>query len=140
MVLVLIGAAVISAVTAALSGESFADVLIILAVVILNAVLGVVQESKAEAAIEALKDMTAAETNVIRGGEVVRIAADEVVPGDVIILEAGDAVPADGRLIECNSLRIDESALTGESVPAEKTASVIGSRRGGTQEIPPERN
>lgn len=126
MVLVLIGAAVISAVTAALSGESFADVLIILAVVILNAVLGVVQESKAEAAIEALKDMTAAETNVIRGGEVVRIAADEVVPGDVIILEAGDAVPADGRLIECNSLRIDESALTGESVPAEKTASVIG--------------
>lgn len=138
MVLVLIGAAVISAVTAALSGESFADVFIILAVVILNAILGVVQESKAEAAIEALKDMTAAETNVVRSGKVIRIAADEVVPGDIIILEAGDAVPADGRLIECNSLRVDESALTGESVPAEKTASIIGggashrkSRRGG---------
>lgn len=138
MVLVLVGAAVISAVTAALSGESFADVFIILAVVILNAILGVVQESKAEAAIEALKDMTAAETNVVRGGKILRISADEVVPGDIIVLEAGDAIPADARIIECSSLRVDESALTGESVPAEKTASVIGhgatrrkSRRGG---------
>ena len=101
MVLVLIAAAVISSVTAALAGESFADVFIILSVVILNAVLGVIQESKAESAIEALKDMTASESTVLRDGAAVRIPSDEIVPGDIVILNAGDAVPADGRLIEC---------------------------------------
>ncbi len=130
MVLVLIAAAVISSVTAALSGESFADVFIILSVVILNAVLGVIQESKAESAIEALKDMTASESTVLRDGAAVRIPSDEIVPGDIVILNAGDAVPADGRLIECKSLKVDESALTGESVPAEKTDSVIRTSAG----------
>lgn len=130
MVLVLIAAAVISSVTAALAGESFADVFIILSVVILNAVLGVIQESKAESAIEALKDMTASESTVLRDGAAVRIPSDEIVPGDIVILNAGDAVPADGRLIECKSLKVDESALTGESVPAEKTDSVIRTSSG----------
>lgn len=130
MVLVLVAAAVISSITAALSGESFADVFIILSVVILNAVLGVIQESKAESAIEALKKMTASESTVLRDGAAVRIPSDEIVPGDIVILNAGDAVPADGRLIECKSLKVDESALTGESVPSEKTDSVIRTSAG----------
>ncbi|MDD3335509.1 MAG: calcium-translocating P-type ATPase, PMCA-type [Eubacteriales bacterium] len=127
MILVLLAAAVISAVTSILSDESMADVLIILFVVILNAVLGVVQESKAEAAIDALKKMTAATSKVYRDGKLQALHSEELCVGDVIVLEAGDSVPADARLIEAASMKVEESALTGESVPAQKDTDVLKS-------------
>ena len=107
MLLILIAAAAVSAVTNALSNESFTEVFIILAVVLLNAILGVVQESKAEAAIEALQTMTAAKCKVLRGGHQIVVESSQLVPGDVVVLEAGDAIPADGRLLECASLKIE---------------------------------
>ena len=125
MLLILLAAAAVSAVTNALSGESFTEVFIILVVVLLNVVLGVIQESKAEAAIEALQSMTAAKCKVLRGGELKVIESSRLVPGDVVVLEAGDAVPADGRLLESASLKIEEAALTGESVPVNKAVEVI---------------
>jgi len=125
MVLVLISAAVISGITASLSGESLSDVFIILFVVVLNTSLGVIQESKAEAAIDALRKMAAATSKVMRDGRIMQIKSEELVVGDVVLLEAGDAVPADGRLINCVSLKVEEAALTGESVPVEKTDSVL---------------
>ncbi len=134
MIIVLIAAAAISAVTAFASGESFADVFIILFVVALNAVLGVIQESKAEKAIDALKDMTAATSKVLRDGELKQIRSEELVAGDVILLEAGDSVPADARLIECAGLRAEEAALTGESAPVDKRAEALQS--GTAKDIP----
>ena len=125
MIIVLIVAAVISGITAFYSGESFADVIIIMAVVIINAVLGVVQESKAEAAIEALQEIAAATSKVMRDGKMVVLKSEELVPGDVVLLEAGDAVPADGRIIESASLKIEEAALTGESVPVNKFIDIL---------------
>lgn len=125
MILILLAAALISGITAAIEGESFADVIIILSVVLINAILGVVQESKAEKAIEALQQMAAATCKVIRDGQILRIKNEEVVVGDVVLLEAGDAVPADGRILESASMQIEEAALTGESVPVYKTAEVI---------------
>ena len=127
MLIILMIAAGVSALTGMLSGENeWAEVIIILAVVLLNAILGVVQESKAEAAIEALQTMTAATCKVLRDGKMVVLHSDELVPGDVVILEAGDAVPADGRLLESASLKIEEAALTGESVPVNKMIEVLG--------------
>ena len=125
MIIILLVAAVISAVTAYLEGESFADVFIILFVVLVNAILGVFQESKAEKAIEALKQISAATSKVIRNGTVQVVKSEDLTVGDVIVLEAGDAVPADARLIECHSLKAEESALTGESVPVNKTDDII---------------
>ncbi len=125
MLLILMAAAAVSAVTSILSGEKLTEVIIILAVVLLNAVLGVVQESKAEAAIEALQTMTAATSKVLRDGRIIVLHSADLVPGDVVLLEAGDAVPADGRLLESASLKIEEAALTGESVPVNKTAETI---------------
>ena len=125
MLLILMAAAAVSAVTSILSHESLTEVFIILAVVLLNAILGVVQESKAEAAIEALQTMTAATSKVLRDGKITVLHSADLVPGDVVILEAGDAVPADGRLLESASLKIEEAALTGESVPVNKTAEAI---------------
>lgn len=125
MVLVLIAAAVISGVTAAFADESFADVFIIMAVVIINSVLGVIQESKAEKAIEALKKMASSTSKVLRDGNIKVVKSEDLVAGDVVLLEAGDAVPADSRIIECASLKIEEAALTGESVPVEKETDVI---------------
>ena len=125
MLLILMAAAAVSAVTNALSGESFTEVFIILAVVLLNAILGVVQESKAEAAIEALQTMTAAKCKVLRGGHQIVVESSQLVPGDVVALEAGDAIPADGRLLECASLKIEEAALTGESVPVTKAVELL---------------
>ena len=125
MLIILIAAACVSAVTSVIQGESLADFYIIIGVVILNAVLGVYQESKAEAAIEALQTMTAAQSKVLRDGEMTIVPSADLVPGDVVVLEAGDSVPADGRLLEAASLKIEESALTGESVPAEKETEAL---------------
>ena len=129
MIVVLLAAAALSALTAACAGESFADVFIILAVVLINALLGVYQESKAEKAIEALQKMTAAHSRVLRGGRPATVASRELVPGDVVLLEAGCAVPADGRLVETAALKIEEAALTGESLPVEKSAAALPAGR-----------
>ena len=125
MILVLLAAALVSAVTSAYAHESFADVIIILLVVIINAVLGVYQESKAEQAIAALKALSAAHSRVLRGGKIVTVPSEMLVVGDVLVLEAGDAVPADARVIESASLRAEEAALTGESVPVSKSADAL---------------
>ena len=125
MILVLLAAALVSAVTSAYAHESFADVIIILLVVIINAVLGVYQESKAEQAIAALKELSAAHSRVLRGGKIVTVPSETLVVGDVLVLEAGDAVPADARVIESASLRAEEAALTGESVPVSKSADAL---------------
>ena len=125
MILVLIAAAAVSGVTSFYAGESFADVIIILAVVVINALLGMYQESKAEKAIEALQEMAAATSRVLRDGRIEQVKSEELVVGDVVLLEAGDAVPADGRIIECASMKIEEAALTGESVPVTKSTDVL---------------
>ena len=136
MLIILMIAAAVSALTGMLSGESeWAEVIIIVAVVLLNAILGVIQESKAEAAIEALQTMTAATCKVIRDGKQVVVHSDELVPGDIVVLEAGDAVPADGRIIENASLKIEEAALTGESVPVNKLIDALN-LVGDSQDIP----
>lgn len=135
MLVILMVAAAVSAVTNYLAGESFAEVFIILIVVLLNAVLGVLQESKAEAAIEALQTMTAATCKVLRDGKQQIVHSDELVPGDVVVLEAGDSVPADGRLLESASLKIEEAALTGESVPVNKVIEALGLAHG-KDEVP----
>ncbi|MBP9515950.1 MAG: calcium-translocating P-type ATPase, PMCA-type [Clostridia bacterium] len=126
MIIILIAAAVISAITSVLQKEFPSDVIIIMFVVIVNAILGVYQESKAEKAIEALQKMAAATTKVLRDGKVCEIPSEDLTVGDVVLLEAGDAVPADGRIFESASLKIEESALTGESVPVNKFIKAIG--------------
>ena len=125
MIIILLVAALISGVLAVVENESFADVIIILAVVIVNAVLGVYQENKAEKAIEALQEMSAATSKVLRDGKICIVRSEELVVGDVVLLEAGDAVPADGRLLQSASLKIEEAALTGESVPVTKFIDII---------------
>ncbi|MFR5089831.1 MAG: cation-translocating P-type ATPase [Streptococcus lutetiensis] len=122
MIIILLVAAALSVVTEGMHGLT--DALIILAVVILNAAFGVYQEGQAEAAIEALKDMSSQIARVRRDDHVVEIDSRELVPGDIVMLEAGDVVPADMRLLEAASLKIEEAALTGESVPVEKDLSV----------------
>ena len=136
MIIILLVAAGISALLSLLAlfkvveGESeFADVIIIIAVVLINAVLGVYQESKAEKAIEALQEMSAATTKTLRDGKVVAVKSEDLVVGDVIILEAGDSIPADCRIIECASMKIEEAALTGESVPVTKMLEVINGKK-----------
>lgn len=126
MIIILIAAAVISAITSVLQKEFPSDVIIIMFVVIVNAILGVYQESKAEKAIEALQKMATATTKVLRDGKVCEIPSEDLTVGDVVLLEAGDAVPADGRIFESASLKIEESALTGESVPVNKFIKAIG--------------
>lgn len=130
MIIILLAAAAVSGVTAVYAGESFTDVIIILIVVIINAVLGVVQESKAEKAIAALQEIAAATSKVIRSGHQLTVKSEELVPGDIVILEAGDSVPADARLIECASMKVEEAALTGESVPVTKTSDVLAAKEG----------
>ena len=134
MIIILLAAAAISAVLAIVEQEFPSDVLIILFVVIINAVLGVYQESKAEKAIEALQEMSAATTKTLRDGKVVMVKSEDLVVGDVIVLEAGDAIPADCRIIECASMKIEEAALTGESVPVTKMIEIIN---GGKNESVP---
>ena len=126
MILILIAAAIVSFVIVCAEqnwGELFEPALILL-IVILNAVMGVMQESKAEKALDALKSMSAPHARVIRDGEEMVIEASELVPGDIIKLEAGDFIPADARLLHSVSLKSEESALTGESVPSEKDAEI----------------
>lgn len=127
MTLILIVAAIISAVMSGLNKEFPTDVIIIMAVVVINALLGVLQESKAEKAIDALQKIAAATSKVIRNGRIVVVKSEDLVVGDVIVLEAGDAVPADARIIECASMKAEEAALTGESVPVIKTVEAIDS-------------
>lgn len=134
MIIVLITAAFISGVTAFYTKESFADVIIIMIVVIINAVLGVYQENKAEKAIEALQKIAAATSKVIRDGRQITAKSEELVPGDIIVLEAGDAVPADARIIECAGMKIEEAALTGESVPVNKQTGAL--KLDGEKDIP----
>lgn len=123
MIIILLIAAILSVVTS--GGEDIADAIIILAVVIINAIFGVYQEGKAEEAIEALKSMSSPAARVLRDGHMTEIDSKELVPGDIVSLEAGDVVPADMRLLEANSLKIEEAALTGESVPVEKDVRVL---------------
>ncbi|RLK64180.1 cation-translocating P-type ATPase [Atopobacter sp. AH10] len=120
----MIGVLLAAAIVSAMVGE-VSDAFIILIVVILNAVLGVFQETQAEEAINALRDMASPLAKVKRDGHTLSIKSEEIVPGDIVLLEAGDIVPADMRLIESNSLKIEEAALTGESVPVEKYCDVI---------------
>ena len=131
MILILLAAAAVSGALAVYEGEGFTDVIIILAVVIINAVLGVYQENKAEKAIEALQEMAAATSKVLRDGQQITIRSEDLVVGDIVVLEAGDAVPADGRILESASLKIEEAALTGESVPVNKFIDMINLREGG---------
>ena len=131
MTIILLVAAAISAGVEIYNGlasnhwEFPADVVIILAVVLINAILGVLQESKAEKAIEALQEMSKAQSKVIRDGKQISIPSEDLVVGDIIVLEAGDAVPADARIIECASMKIEEAALTGESVPVDKKVEAL---------------
>ncbi len=145
MLIILMIAALVSAATTVITfmgdhnvghlTEGLVEVGIIVIVVLLNAILGVIQESKAEAAIEALQSMAAATCKVLRDGKLTILPATDLVPGDVVILEAGDAVPADGRIIENASLKIEEAALTGESVPVNKLIDALN-LTAGQDEVP----
>ncbi len=121
MIIILIVAAVISYI---ISGHAV-DSIVILSVVVLNAVMGVVQESKAEKSLAALKKMSAPNAKVIRNGNVSVIPSEDVVVGDIVNIDAGDLIPADGRIIDCGNLKVVESALTGESLPVEKHSDII---------------
>ncbi|NDV46398.1 calcium-translocating P-type ATPase, PMCA-type [Paludibacter sp. 221] len=125
MIIVLLVAAIISGVVGVLHGEGFSDAIIILIIVILNAVIGVFQEAKAEKSLDALEKMSSPQCKVIRDGQTQVIASRELVVGDIVILETGDSVPADIRLIEAINLKLQEAALTGESVPEEKITHKI---------------
>ena len=125
MIIVLIIAAIVSFIIAKMEGSSITESLVIFAVVILNALLGVFQESKAEKAIDALKKMSAPFIKVRRNGKVESVKTEDLVVGDIVLIEAGDFVPADMRIIENNSLKVEEAALTGESVPVEKDIAAI---------------
>ena len=131
MIIMLLVAAVIQGVVAVIEAggkpgiKDFADVLVILVVVIINTVMSLVQESKSEAAMDALMEMTAATSHVVRDGEVVTVKSEDICVGDVVVLEAGDAVPADCRIIESHSIKAEEAALTGESVPVTKIIDVL---------------
>ncbi len=134
IIMLLVAAAIQAVVTVVESGANFsfrdfADVLVILVVVIINTVMSLVQDSKAEAAMDALMEMTAATSHVLRDGEVVTIKSEDVVIGDIVVLEAGDAVPADCRIIESHSMKVEEAALTGESVPVTKLIDALNCTR-----------
>ena len=123
MIIILIAASILTVITE--GSQGLTDAIIILAVVVLNAAFGVYQEGQAEAAIEALKNMSSPVARVLRDNHVVEVDSKDLVPGDIVLLEAGDVVPADMRLLEVNSLKIEEAALTGESVPVDKDLSAV---------------
>ena len=129
MIIILIIASIISAVVSKMQGENdYVDSIIIIAIVILNAIMGLVQEERAEKSIESLKKLTPKMAKVLRDGKVEEINAEELVPGDIIELEDGKYVPADCRIIECYNLKIEESSLTGETIPVEKTTEIINEK------------
>ncbi len=130
MLLILMAAALVSGITSLIAGEALTDLIIIMAVVLLNAILGLYQENKADKAIEALQSMSAAASNVLRDGTIQQVLTEELVVGDVVLLEAGSAVPADCRIIENASLQVEEAALTGESVPVYKQTEALESGSG----------
>ena len=136
MIIMLLVAAAIQAVVTVLENganfefKDFADVLVILVVVIINTIMSLIQDSKAEAAMDALMEMTAATSHVLRDGEVVTVKSEDVVIGDIVVLEAGDAVPADCRIIESYSMKVEEAALTGESVPVTKMIDTLNCAAG----------
>ncbi len=138
MIIILIVAAAISAVTEFIEKGLTVptDTIIILAVVLINAILGVIQENKAEKAVEALQKMSAATTKTLRDGKVVSIKSEDLVVGDVILLDAGDAIPADCRIFECASMKIEEAALTGESVPVNKLVKMLTLDNSKSDEVP----
>ena len=125
MIIVLIVAAIVSGIVGYMEGEGITDSIIILIVVVVNAIIGVVQESKAEKSLEALQKLSSHVAKVVRNGKVEVVASRELVPGDVVVLDTGDYVPADLRIIESANLKSQESSLTGESVPVDKNAEVI---------------
>ena len=139
MIIILLVAAVISAATEIIEAGHFVpptDSIIILVVVLINAILGVVQENKAEKAVEALQKMSAATTKTLRDGKVESIKSEDLVVGDVILLDAGDAIPADCRIFECASMKIEEAALTGESVPVNKLVKALTLSNDKSDEVP----
>ena len=125
MIIVLIIAAIVSGVVGVAEGEGITDTIIILVVVVVNAIIGVAQESKAEKSLEALQKLSAHASKVIRNGQMIVVPSRDLVPGDIVVLDTGDYVPADLRIIEAVNLKSQESALTGESVPVEKSSDVI---------------
>lgn len=126
MIIILIIASIVSAVIAKLENTNdYLDSIIIIAIVIFNALMGIIQESKAEKSLEALQKMTTPKVNVRREGKVRNINSIELVPGDIVLLEAGNFVPADCRLISCTNFKVEESSLTGEIIPIEKNANII---------------
>ena len=125
MVVILLVAAVVSGVIGVMEGEGLVETFVILAILIVNAVIGTVQEKRAQSSLEALNKMSSPHTKVLRGGQVSEIDSVDVVPGDIVILETGDIVPADTRLFEVVNLKVQESALTGESVPVDKSRDVL---------------
>ncbi len=138
MIIILIIAAVISTVTEFIENGLAVptDAIIILTVVLINAILGVIQENKAEKAVEALQKMSAATTKTLRDGKVENIKSEDLVVGDVILLDAGDAIPADCRIFECASMKIEEAALTGESVPVNKLVKMLTLDKSKGDEVP----
>ena len=135
MIIVLIFAAIISGIVGYLQGEGITDSIIILIVVIVNAIIGVAQEAKAEKSLEALQKLSSHAAKVIRNGKLDVIASKDLVPGDLVILETGDYVPADLRIVEAVNLKSQESSLTGESVPVEKMSSVIDNKEIGIGDV-----
>ena len=131
MVIVLIFAAIISAVVGVQNGEGFTDTIIIMVVIICNAIIGVAQENKAEKSLEALKKLSSHTAKVVRDGKINVLQSRELVPGDVVILDTGDYIPADCRIVEAINLKVQEASLTGESVPVEKNTDTIGNKEVG---------
>jgi len=131
MIIVLIVAAIVSGVVGTIEGEGFTDSIIILVVVIVNAIIGVAQENKAEKSLEALQKLSSHVAKVIRNGKVEVLQSRDLVPGDVVVLETGDYIPADLRIVEEVNLKVQEASLTGESVPVEKSVEVIEKKQVG---------
>lgn len=125
MIIILLIAAVISGITGIMEGEGLLDTFVILGILVINALIGAFQERKAESSLEALQKLSAPMAKVIRSGQVIQISTKDIVPGDIVILETGDIVPADLRLIEAVNLKVQESAMTGESLPVEKQTETL---------------
>lgn len=125
MVVILLAAAILSGVIGVMEGEGLIESFVILAILVVNAIIGMVQEKKAQSSLEALNRMSSPHSKVLRGGQVTEITSTEIVPGDIVILDTGDIIPADLRLIEAVNMQVQEAALTGESVPVDKNHDIL---------------